>query len=112
MHATIYRGDDAQLTIPASSVTDQDSVMWTAKASLGDADDDAVLFASDYAGTATINEGTSVVVEIAGADTEGFTQRTRLNWDLQVFTSAGKVSTIATGTLDVLMDVTQTVASS
>lgn len=107
MWLKMVRGDDVVFSItPAVAVTDDDAIVWTAKASLADDDEDAVLSMATYDDVVAVADG-KVEVTISAADTEDMTGPMRLQWDLQA-NIEGKVATLASGTLDILMDVTQT----
>ena len=104
----MYRGDDVTFTVtPSATLTSDDHVAWTAKSSLTDLDAEAILSGSTFDDVVSIAQDGKVSVSIASADTEDLTMQTRLYWDLQA-NIEGKVSTVAAGSLDILLDVTQT----
>lgn len=107
-HLKMFRGDDATFTItPSVALGETDDAVWTAKASLADPDEDAVLTASTFDGNLTTTEADLIQIDVAAADTEALTGPTRLYWDVQGNID-GKNLTLATGSLDILLDVTQT----
>lgn len=102
----MFRGDDATFTItPSVALGETDDAVFTAKASLADLDEDAVLTASTFEDTITATEAGLLQVDIAATDTEDIVVPTRLYWDIQGNVD-GKNLTLATGSLDILLDVT------
>jgi hypothetical protein len=103
----MYRGDDATFTItPSVALGEKDVAVWTAKASLADLDDDAVLTAATWDDTLTATEDDKIEVTVAAEDTEDIEVPTRLYWDVQGNID-GKNLTLATGSLDIMLDVTR-----
>lgn len=114
---TISRGDSATLSIQArlngllySALSSCPSVIFTAKASVNDADEDAVFQKALGAGITIA--GAVASVELVPDDTSGLVVATTLVWDVQAQEAGGAVRTVATGTLTIGLDVTQSTGTS
>lgn len=111
----MWRGDtevfDAAITVGGSPVNITGcSLTFTAKRSLQDSDADAVFQITTTGGGIVITNGPGGLCEItiASADTSAETQAIRCYCDLQCVDTLGNVSTTATGTLTIKIDVTGT----
>jgi len=114
----LQRGDDVTLTIyvyQADKRTPQNltgcSLWFTAKKNLADVDADAAIRKSTVTppGGITITDipGGVAAAPIAPSDTSGLpAEDTRLNYDIQLKGSDGKVKTILRGTIVVVPDTT------
>lgn len=114
---SMYRGDDDDFTITALDATGAavdltgTTLIWTVKRSRTDPDSAAVIQKKSSDGGITIltQSGATLgqaTINLAAADTSPLTHQTMGYWDLQVVDAAGKVQTLSTGTLMILLDVT------
>lgn len=111
----MWRGDtevfDAAITVSGVAVNITGcSLTFTAKRSLTDADADAVLQLTTTGGAIVITNGPGglCTISVASADTSALTVPTLCYCDLQLVDTLGNVSTTATGTLMIKVDVTET----
>ncbi len=110
----MWRGDtqaiDATITLSAVPANISGcSLKFTAKRSLQDTDANAVFQISTPTDIVITNgPGGLCTINIASADTASETQAIRCYCDLQLVDTLGNVSTTATGTLFIKMDVTET----
>lgn len=114
----MYRGDDRSFTVTVSGIdlTAADSIRFTAKRRIGDADADAVI-TLETPTEIEVTSATTCVVNIPATATADLTRETTLYWDLQV-EIGGEVRTLpepnrrqtTLGTLLIRRDVTRTPA--
>lgn len=108
----IVRGDDATLAVALTDAegqpVDPDDVQWaafTAKRAHRDADIDAILRKDLDAG---ITRGEDTLdVEIAASDTAELVAPLDLVWDVEVIDADGRTTTVASGLIRVVPDVTR-----
>ena len=104
----IYRGDDItfKLTFKDSEGTAQNitggKIYFTAKESSNEADSLAVIQVS----SSTFSDPTSGIGEVSITNSESNVDVGKYYYDIQYITGAGKISTVQTGTLEVLQDIT------
>lgn len=115
LDVTMYRGDtrllDFVITRAGVVVDLTNATVWfTAKRSLTDADVDAVFQLYSPSNGVQITGATygEVRVTIPPSATDALTKSEALYWDLQVKEANGNISTTASGTLLVKLDVTRT----
>jgi hypothetical protein len=114
---TAVRGDTIDLEVTATrnstalDLTGAD-IRFTAKNSLRDADDDAVIAKTLADGVAVVGdpEDGIALVTIDPADTSTLSRRTVLQCDVQVVEISGRVTTVAKGTLTIELDATRVIA--
>lgn len=83
------------------------SIWFTAKRKLKDADENAIAQKTLGAGiTVTDAEAGEALVTLDPADTAALTKETTLYCDVQVVEASGRVTTVASGTLTIELDVT------
>lgn len=110
----MWRGDtevfDAAITVAGAAVDITGcSLKFTAKRSLSDTDADAVFQLVTPVEIAITNgPGGLCQINVASADTSGLLVPTLCYCDLQLVDTLGNVSTTATGTLLIKVDVTRT----
>ena len=110
----MWRGDtevfDAAITVGGVAVNITGcSLKFTAKQSLSDADADAVFqLITPIEITITNGPGGLCTINVAGLDTSALLVPTLCYCDLQLVDTLGNVSTTATGTLFIKIDVTRT----
>ena len=109
----MWRGDDREFTFTITEdgapMNLTDAVLrFTAKRSLLDADDAAVIAKSTGSGIEAEDPTTGVAtLTLAAADTESLTGTAQLIWDLQV-ARGGSVRTVLRGLLTIEADATRT----
>lgn len=110
----MWRGDtevfDTAITVSGVAVNITGCTLrFTAKQSLQDSDADAVFqLITPVEIVITNGPGGLCTITVASADTSGVTQAIRCYCDLQLVDTLGNVSTTATGTLLIKIDVTET----
>ena len=110
----MWRGDtevfDAAITVSGVAVNITGCTLrFTAKQSMQDSDADAVFqLITPVEIVITNGPGGLCTITVASADTSGVTQAIRCYCDLQLVDTLGNVSTTATGTLLIKIDVTET----
>lgn len=113
----VRRGDTIRLLVEVErngsplNVTGKD-FWFTAKKRLSDLDASAVaqksLIGGASNGIEVLNGAAGqVLVTVAPADTEGLTRATTLYWDVQMAEADGVLWTVASGTIQVVPDVTR-----
>lgn len=114
----LTRGDDRTLELTivdkeGAAVNLTDTYLWfTAKVSLNDSDDEAVIFKTTGGGGITITDASGGLAEItlAPIDTINIPGRQSLTlfWDLQSKSSSDKITTLDGGTMVIKAGVTRT----
>jgi hypothetical protein len=117
MNLDIVRGDDEVLDF---AFQDEDGgpldlsgayqVWFTAKHSLMDEDEDAVILKTLGDGVEIVSELEGVgTIEISGSDTAGLPSKATLKFDVQLLDSTEKTKTLISGNLRVSPDVTRSI---
>lgn len=114
----IFRGDDRDITIAVKTPAGvaQNITGWTfwvtGKVSLADADAAAIFQRTSANGGVVITDAANglATATIRGADTSALTAETTLFVDIQGKDTAGRVATLATGKIKVVLEVTQATA--
>lgn len=113
---TATRGDTIDLEVTVTrdgapvDLTGAD-LWFTAKLKVKDADVDAVAQKTVGSGiTVTDAVNGEALITLDPADTDGLTKETTLYCDVQLVEASGRVTTVASGTLTILRDVTRVTA--
>ena len=111
----MFRGDSVSFPIATDTnhdLTTASSILFTAKNTAHDTDDAAIVQKALGTGIAVV-DATNLTLDIVPQDTADIsTVYSALVWDVQIQEAGGAVRTVASGTLQVELDVTQQTATS
>lgn len=106
----LTRGDDRVLDVALSeAVSDGALLEFTVKRSYADSDEDAVITkSSDVDGEIAFEESAGTAsITIDAVDTQDLDVAPAYVWDVQMTSSAGKITTVARGRFVIIPDVTR-----